>query len=75
MSQFLNPFYNKRDDEYGGDVDGRARILIDVYLSIREAVGDDFLVGMKINCDDFEDEGLNFGESSWVCERLAMMGA
>ena len=74
LSQFLNPFFNKREDEYGGDVDGRARILIDVYLSIREAVGDDFIVGMKINCDDFEDEGLNFGESSWVCERLAMMG-
>ena len=74
LSQFLNPFYNKREDEYGGDVDGRARILIDVYLSIREVVGDDFIVGIKINCDDFEDEGLNFGESSWVCERLAMMG-
>lgn len=74
LSQFLNPFYNKRTDEYGGEADGRARILFDVYLSIREAVGDDFIVGMKINCDDFTENGLNFGESTWICERLAMMG-
>lgn len=74
LSQFLNPFYNKRTDDYGGEADGRARILFDVYLSIREAVGDDFIVGMKINCDDFTENGLNFGESTWICERLAMMG-
>ena len=49
------------------------RLLIDTYLSVREAVGDDFIVGMKINCDDFTDGGFNFGESSWICERMAMM--
>ena len=74
ISQFLNPLFNKREDEYGGDVDGRGRLLIDTYLSVREAVGDDFIVGMKINCDDFTDGGFNFGESSWICERMAMMG-
>jgi 2,4-dienoyl-CoA reductase-like NADH-dependent reductase (Old Yellow Enzyme family) len=57
LSQFLSPFFNKRDDEYGGSVENRARIILEVVQSVREAVGDRFPVLVKINAEDVLDDG------------------
>jgi 2,4-dienoyl-CoA reductase-like NADH-dependent reductase (Old Yellow Enzyme family) len=39
LSQFLTPYYNRRTDQYGGSVENRARMLVETYETIREAVG------------------------------------
>jgi 2,4-dienoyl-CoA reductase-like NADH-dependent reductase (Old Yellow Enzyme family) len=74
LSMFLNPYYNVRTDEYGGSIDNRARIVYETYSSVRDAVGPDFPVFIKVNCKDFMDEGLTFEDSLHVCKKLADMG-
>ena len=53
LSQLLCPRYNDRTDEYGGDIRNRARVLIEVLQSVRNAVGGDYPVLAKLNCQDF----------------------
>lgn len=75
LSQFLSPYYNRRDDQYGGDIENRARIIFEVYENIRKKVGDDYPVFIKINCSDFMgDDGLTFDECRFVCKKLDEMG-
>lgn len=57
LSQFLSPFYNRREDEYGGSIENRARIVLEVFRSIRAAVGDHFPILIKINSEDFVEGG------------------
>lgn len=53
ISEFLSPFYNNRTDAWGGTRENRERLLLEIYSSIREAVGPDFPVLVKINSHDF----------------------
>ena len=59
LSQFLSPFFNKREDAYGGSVENRARIVKEVLQSIRRYAGTDFPVMIKINSSDFLEGGLD----------------
>lgn len=75
LSQFLSPYYNRREDEYGGSIENRARIVLAVYQAMRAKVGEDYPITVKINCDDFiGEEGLQFSDSQYVCEKLAEAG-
>ena len=74
LNQFLARNSNRRTDAYGGGIEGRARALLEVYLRIRETVGDDYPVLIKQNCADFVEDGLELEESLWVAQRLAEMG-
>ena len=58
LSQFLSPFFNKRTDEYGGTIENRTRVVLEVIESIRASVGHDFPILVKINSEDFLDKGL-----------------
>ena len=58
LSQFLSPFFNKRKDEYGGGLENRARLVVQVFKAIRKAVGPDFPVFIKLNSEDFLPSGL-----------------
>ena len=58
LSQFISPYYNRRTDEYGGSVENRARMDLEVVRSVRAAVGNDFPVLIKINAEDFIEGGL-----------------
>ena len=49
ISEFLSPLFNKRTDEYGGSDENRARFLLEVIAKVREKVGKDYIVGLKIN--------------------------
>jgi 2,4-dienoyl-CoA reductase-like NADH-dependent reductase (Old Yellow Enzyme family) len=72
IDQFLSPFYNKRTDGYGGPVEHRTRVALDVVKSIRTAVGEDFPVLIKMTSEDFLDGGLTVGEmieSSHILEQ------
>ena len=70
LSQFLSPRSNHRDDEYGGDLANRARMLLDVIASVRKAVGPDFPVAVKLNSADFQKGGFDFADSLEVVQWL-----
>ena len=66
LSQFLCPRYNDRSDMYGGSIQDRSRIVLEVLDSIRKAVGPDYPVLIKINSRDFVENGLSLKESVQV---------
>ena len=74
LSQFLSPFFNKRKDEYGGSIENRARIVLETLQSVRQAVGTGFPVLVKINSEDFVDEGLTVDEMLYVAAQLERGG-
>lgn len=74
LSQFLSPYYNKRDDAYGGTLENRAKFLVQVYKEIRQRVGKAFPVMVKINSEDFLDEGITVEEIIQVCHMLEDLG-
>lgn len=71
LSQFLCPHYNNRTDEYGGSIENRAKIILEIYTEIRKEVGSDFPILIKINSEDFMEDGLTSEESIAVCKMLA----
>ena len=74
LSQFLSPLLNKRNDLYGGSLENRARPLIRVYEAIRETVGENYPVLLKINCRDYIEGGLELEESVSIIQGLAKLG-
>ena len=58
IREFLSPLYNKRTDEYGGNDENRARFLIEIIKKVREKVGKEYIVGMKINTEDGDANGI-----------------
>jgi 2,4-dienoyl-CoA reductase-like NADH-dependent reductase (Old Yellow Enzyme family) len=63
LNQFLSPRSNRREDEYGGDIAGRSRLLLEVYRAVREVVGPRFPVLVKLNSHDGVEEGLDLPEA------------
>ena len=74
ISQFLSPRTNKRKDEFGGDISGRAKFLYEAYKSIRSKVGDDFPVAVKINSSDYSKGGFSEEDCVTVIRELSSMG-
>ena len=70
VSQFLSSAFNKRTDEYGGVLANRARLLLDVVRSIRQAVGRDYPILIKLNSEDFIEGGLTRDEAVQVAVML-----
>ncbi len=74
VSQFLSPHHNARSDKWGGNEENRRRFVLEVYRSIREAVGDDFNVSIKLNSADFQRGGFTEEESLNTVKALADAG-
>jgi len=74
LSQFLSPAFNRRADEYGGNIENRARALREVLGAIRGAVGPDYPVLAKMNGRDYIDNGLGLEDSLQVGRMLAEGG-
>jgi len=74
INQFLSPVTNKREDFWGGSLENRMRFLIEVYKSVREVVGKDYLVLAKIPAGDFVEGGLAVDEACEVARRLSQLG-
>ena len=74
LSQFLSPYYNKRNDAYGGALENRARLLVAVYTEIRRRVGPSFPVMVKINSEDFLENGFTVEEMIKVAHMLEDRG-
>lgn len=74
LAQFLSPLTNKRKDQYGGSLDNRMRITLEVIDVVRKEVGDDFPVGIRISADELTPEGLTPDEMIEVAKRLEATG-
>jgi NADPH2 dehydrogenase len=74
LSQFLSPLTNVRTDEYGGSLENRSRLLLEIVEEVRGRVGEDFLILVRLGLDDLIPGGLTLEEGCWVAERLEATG-
>ncbi len=74
LSQFLSPAYNRREDEYGGSIENRVRIHLEIYNAIRNTVGNDYPILIKINSEDYIDNGLSLEDSIAASKLLTDAG-
>ncbi|MBU5613645.1 NADH:flavin oxidoreductase [Geomonas azotofigens] len=70
LSEFLSPAFNRREDCYGGSLENRARLLLEVVRGVRLRVGEDYPVLVKMNSDDFLEDGMTADEALRVAEML-----
>ena len=71
---FLSPAQNRRDDEYGGDLPRRMRLILEVVARIRGAVGSECLVGARLPLVEFEEDGLQLREALQAARMLEQAG-
>lgn len=74
LGGFLSPLYNKRTDEYGGDIDGRLKLTLDVVREVRERCGEDFIIDVRISGDEYSEGGLTLRDQVYVAKRLERAG-
>ena len=70
LSQFLSPLFNRREDGYGGSIEARCRIVLEVIDKVRRAVGPTFPVGIRINSTDKLEGGLTGADALEVVRLL-----
>ncbi|MGH1345696.1 MAG: tRNA-dihydrouridine synthase [Nannocystales bacterium] len=76
FTQFLAPLDNKRTDEYGGDLDGRARFLRETMHAVRASTSSSFIVGVRISpVDTWDRRGLTLADARPLVASLAEDGA
>ncbi len=64
ISEFLSPLTNKRTDEYGGSIENRMRFGLEIIQAVREAIGQDLALGIRIAGNDFMEGGHTNRESA-----------
>lgn len=74
VAQFLSPHTNKRNDQYGRDVYGRARFAVEIAKRTRAKVGPDFPIWFRISGDEYIDGGLSLAESKIIAKLLEEAG-
>jgi len=74
VSQFLSPYANVREDKWGGSLENRTRFVVSVYRKIREKVGENFPIGIKLNSTDFQKGGFSEEDSLEVVKILSKEG-
>jgi 2,4-dienoyl-CoA reductase-like NADH-dependent reductase (Old Yellow Enzyme family) len=74
LSQFLSPLVNQRSDEWGGSLENRARLLLDVVRAIRRVVSSSFAVAVKLNSADFQRGGFDAQDAARVIAMLEPLG-
>ncbi len=75
IAQFLSPYYNKRDDEYGVDYKGRARLACDIIKRVKALCGEDFPLSFCLNGSDMVDGGRTIDETVKTAKLLEEAGA
>ncbi|MFC8898318.1 NADH:flavin oxidoreductase/NADH oxidase family protein [Streptomyces cinereoruber] len=74
LSQFLSPLVNKRTDQWGGSLENRARMLLDIVRAVRAAVSPSFAVAVKLNSADFQRGGFDADDARQVIAMLEPLG-
>jgi 2,4-dienoyl-CoA reductase-like NADH-dependent reductase (Old Yellow Enzyme family)/thioredoxin reductase len=72
--QFLSPWMNVREDRYGGDLEGRCRVLADLTAAIRSACGRGFIIGLKLPGDDGMDGSIGPDQAGSIARHLLSSG-
>ena len=75
ITQFLSPWSNDRTDEFGGDRSNRLRFLRTIVERIRDACGDNFVVGVKLPSDEGVEGGIEPDEAASIAASVADWGA
>jgi 2,4-dienoyl-CoA reductase-like NADH-dependent reductase (Old Yellow Enzyme family) len=70
LAQFLSPTTNRRTDKYGGSLENRMRIILEIAEECRKRVKPSFIVGIKINSVEFQDKGFTPEEAQKLCKAL-----
>ncbi|MCS6817415.1 MAG: FAD-dependent oxidoreductase [Blastocatellia bacterium] len=74
ICEFLSPASNRRDDEYGGSLEGRLRFLLEIIAGIQERVGTDFPIQVRISGQEYVSDGLTLAETREIARRLEQAG-
>ncbi|MCG8965871.1 MULTISPECIES: NADH:flavin oxidoreductase/NADH oxidase family protein [Streptomyces] len=74
LSQFLSPLVNKRTDRWGGSLENRARMLLDIVRAVRATVSPSFAVAVKLNSADFQRGGFDADDARQVIAMLDPLG-
>jgi 2,4-dienoyl-CoA reductase-like NADH-dependent reductase (Old Yellow Enzyme family)/NADPH-dependent 2,4-dienoyl-CoA reductase/sulfur reductase-like enzyme len=74
IAQFMSPYTNKREDEYGGGFEGRMRFPLRIIEGIRMVTGPDFPIIFRISADEYVDGGLTLEDNKLIAQRLELAG-
>ncbi len=69
-AQMLNPLWNRRTDEYGGSLENRMRYMVETLTAMREIIGSDMPLGIRLKLDDYAERGMNPEEYIETVKRL-----
>ena len=75
VHQFLSPLSNRRTDEYGGTLENRARLLLRIVEEVRDEVGDDIALIVRLSASDYADNGWDQEQTATVAAWAATAGA
>lgn len=71
LNQFLSPYFNKREDEYGGSLNNRCRLAIEVLQAVRNAVGQGFPIEFRMSGSELFDGGYDLSEGIRIAQKIA----
>ncbi len=74
LSQFLSPLSNRRSDAWGGSLENRARLLLEIVRAVRAEVASGFAVAVKLNSADFQRGGFSADDAREVVRMLDGLG-
>ncbi|KAI0205394.1 NADH oxidase [Astrocystis sublimbata] len=70
LAQFLSQTTNQRTDEYGGSLENRMRLILEIAAAIKKRVSKRFILGIKVNSVEFQDKGFTPEEAVLLCQSL-----
>jgi 2,4-dienoyl-CoA reductase-like NADH-dependent reductase (Old Yellow Enzyme family) len=74
LHQFLSPLANRRDDAYGGTLENRMRLPLEVFEAVADAAGPDLPVGVRLSATDWVEGGWDVAQTIAVSQRLEALG-
>lgn len=74
LRSFVSPYFNRRDDEYGGSIEKRMRLPLEIISGIREDLGSEFPLGIRLCLDEFTEYGYSFDYGKELARILSQTG-
>ncbi len=74
LNYFLSPHFNQREDQYGGGLENRFRLLRETVSAVRDVIGNELLLGVRLSVDEFVSDGLTPAETRLVAKWLQESG-
>lgn len=75
LNQFISPLYNRRTDEYGGSLENRMRLPLEVLAAVREEIGKDMALGIRISAEEYAPGGMTTEDHQEAARMLEKHGA